>query len=89
MDNDARIGIATAIDIHDMPVTEPAMRRRIAAGLQQLLKAATTTDALNQARQVRRAAVHSGLYVRPERKYAADIDYRRRRRTRSMPWRTS
>ena len=88
MDDHTRIGIATAIDIHDMPVTGRTMRRRIAAGLQQLLEAATTTDALNQARQVRKAAVHSGLYVRPERKYAGHIE-RRRRPTRSTPWRTS
>lgn len=89
MKHNERIVIAQAIDWHDQPTTERAVRHRIAARLQRELHAATTTDALNEARRIRRMAVEDGIHVRPERKRADPYFYRTDRPTASMPWRTS
>jgi hypothetical protein len=89
MDDNARVHIARIIDAHDQPVMGQANRRRIALALKEELQTVDTTAALSLARQIRKSAVHDGLYVRPERKYANPIDFRSRRRIRSMPWRTS
>lgn len=89
MNQDARIHIAQIVDAHDQPVMSRSNRQRIARALMEELGSVNTTAALNSARQIRKSAVRAGLYVRPARLYANPIDFRARRPTRSMPWRTS